>query len=117
MSEHLDLRVVELLTARLCHDLVGPIAAISNGVELMDDDDPDFARDAVALVGDSAHKAAARLQFYRFAYGFRPGSGVAGQQPHGLAADLFEGSSVVCEYGKAVRDLPNSSGRSLPATC
>ncbi|HVC53687.1 MAG TPA: histidine phosphotransferase family protein [Stellaceae bacterium] len=104
MDQPVDLRVVELLSARLCHDLVGPIAAISNGVELMSDDDPDFARDAVALVGDSAHRAATRLQFYRFAFGYRQG-GTAGPQPHALAGELFESSAILCDYGEAVQEM------------
>lgn len=104
MDQPIDLRVVELLSARLCHDLVGPIAAISNGVELMSDDDPDFVRDAVALVGDSARRAAARLQFYRFAFGYRQGA-FAGPAPHALAAGLFEGSAILVEYGDAVREM------------
>src|SRR5256885_2979655 len=35
----IDLRVLELLSARLCHELSGPIAAISNGVELLAEED------------------------------------------------------------------------------
>ena len=89
MTHIIDLRVLELLTARLCHDLIGPVAAIANGVELLGEDDPDFVRDAVALVGDSARKAITRLQLYRFAYGFS-GGGLAGAAPHQLAAELFE---------------------------
>lgn len=104
MNSPIDLRVIELVSARLCHDLVGPVAAISNGVELIDDDDPDFVRDAVALVGDSARKAARRLQFFRFAYGFRHGSS-AGPPPHVLAGDLFDGTSVLCDYTEPVRLL------------
>jgi hypothetical protein len=38
VTEALDLRVLELLTARLCHELSGPIAAINNGVELLIDE-------------------------------------------------------------------------------
>jgi histidine phosphotransferase ChpT len=59
----IDLRVAELLAARLCHDLIGPVAAVANGAELLADDDPEFARDAIALVGGSARKANRRLQF------------------------------------------------------
>ncbi len=43
------MRVLELLTARLCHELSGPIAAVGNGVELLGEDDPDFAREALTL--------------------------------------------------------------------
>ncbi|HEY1794689.1 MAG TPA: histidine phosphotransferase family protein [Stellaceae bacterium] len=104
MKAHVDLRVVELLCARLCHDLVGPVAAISNGVELMDDDDPDFVRDAVALIGDASGKASTRLQFYRFAFGYHDGPAGA-QPPHALAAALYEGTNIMCEYGEDVRRL------------
>src|SRR3954467_11382201 len=69
MSRLIDLRVLELLAARLCHELISPIGAIANGVELLGEDDPEFVRDATALIGQSAKKAGQRLQFYRFAYG------------------------------------------------
>jgi histidine phosphotransferase ChpT len=104
MNPQVDLRVVELLCARLCHDLVGPVAAISNGVELMGDDDPDFARDAVALVGDASGKASSRLQFYRFAFGYHDGPAGA-QPPHALVAALYEGTNIYCEYGEDARRL------------
>jgi histidine phosphotransferase ChpT len=99
------LRVVELLAARLCHDLISPVAAIANGAELLGEDDPDFVREAVALVGNSAREANARLQFFRFAYGFG-GGGLAGPAPHLLAAEYFSGSVTRCDYGEAARALP-----------
>jgi histidine phosphotransferase ChpT len=105
MTQTIDLRVAELLTARLCHDLIGPVAAIGNGAELLADEEPEFVRDAVALVGDSARKASVRLQFYRFAYGFS-GGGLAGPPPHKLALELFEEGSIACEYRETVRGLP-----------
>ena len=105
MTRAIDLRVIELLSAKLCHDLIGPVAAISNGAELLAEEDPEFVRDAVALVGDSARQAGKRLQFYRFAYGFS-GGGLAGPPPHQLAAELFEGGAVACDYGLDVQALP-----------
>lgn len=105
MTQTIDLRVVELLSARLCHDLIGPVAAIGNGAELLADEEPDFVRDAVALIGDSARSASVRLQFYRFAYGFS-GGGLAGPPPHKLALELFEEGSIACEYRETVRGLP-----------
>ena len=105
MTRPIDLRVVELIAARLCHDLIGPVSAIGNGVELLADEDPEFVRDAVALVGDSAHKASRCLQFYRFAYGFS-GSGLAGSAPHLLAAELFVDTAIECDYRAEARTLP-----------
>src|SRR5438477_1193873 len=105
MSQTVDLRVIELLAARLCHDLIGPVAAIGNGAELLADEEPDFVKDAVALVGESARKANRRLQFFRFAYGFSGGE-LAGVPPDRLASMFFEESSVTCDYRKGVRGLP-----------
>ena len=104
MSAPIDLRVTELLAAHLCHDLIGPIAAVANGAELLADEDAEFARDAIALVGDSARKAGRRLQFYRFAYGFSGGV-VTGPPPHQLAADFFEESPISCDYTAAAQAL------------
>jgi histidine phosphotransferase ChpT len=105
MTRLIDLRVLELLAARLCHDLIGPVAAIANGVELLAEDDPEFVRDAVALVGDSARKVNRRLQFYRFVYGFGGGM-LTGPAPHLLAAEFFAESPIECDYGAGVRALP-----------
>jgi histidine phosphotransferase ChpT len=114
VAGHLDLRVLELLTARLCHELIGPIAAINNGVELLADElvpargqaDPDFMHDAIAIVGDSASRAAGRLQFYRFAYGYGRGGSMVGSPPNELASRFFERTPITCEYGASVRALP-----------
>ena len=104
MSRGIDLRVLELLSARLCHDLIGPVSAISNGAELLADEEPEFVKDAIALVGDSARKATRRLQFYRFAYGFS-GGGLAGPPPHQLTAEFFADTAIECDYGADARAL------------
>src|ERR1700726_3963388 len=105
MTQPVDLRVLELLAARLCHDLIGPVAAIGNGVELLADEDPDFVRDALALVEESARKANRRLQFYRFAYGFG-GGGLTGPAPHQLAHEFFAETAIGCDYAANARDMP-----------
>ena len=97
MTRPIDLRVAELLTARLCHDLIGPLSAIGNGVELLEDEEPDFVREAALLVGNSARQANRRLQFYRFVYGFS-GGGLTGPAPDRLAAEFFAETSVECVY-------------------
>jgi histidine phosphotransferase ChpT len=99
-------RLSALLCARLCHELSGPIAAINNGVELLADEDPDFAHVTVELVGASARQASERLQFYRFAYGFAGGGAVAGARPRELSSRFFDGSRIACEYGESVAILP-----------
>jgi len=108
-----DMRILELLTARLCHELSGPIAAINNGVELLAEEDPGFGssrnpaflQDAVALVADSARRARSRLQFYRFAYGFSLGSETAGPAPDEIAIGFFASSRIVGNYAEGIRML------------
>ncbi len=98
MSISLDMRVLELLSARLCHELAGPISAVVNGVELMSEEDPDFVADAVRLVGTSARTVSRRLQFYRFAYGSLPGEGASPQIGRELANKYFEAGNIRCDW-------------------
>jgi histidine phosphotransferase ChpT len=104
MAVTVDMRVLELLTARLCHDLAGPIAAVGNGAELLDDEDPDFARQAAKLIAESAATASRRLQLFRFVYGLSAGVS-AGPSPHALATEYFAGGPVACDYPEAARQL------------
>src|SRR5580658_5983515 len=69
----IDLRVLELLASKLCHDLVSPVSAINNGVELIEDIGGSVVDEAMKLIGDSAGHAARRLRLFRIAYG-RAGS-------------------------------------------
>ena len=84
----LDLQVFELLCSRLCHDLVSPVGAINNGVELLAELGPD--EEALKLVGQSAQAAARRLKFYRVAYG----AAGAAELPMDELRDLMTGLLV-----------------------
>jgi histidine phosphotransferase ChpT len=108
MTGVLDMRVLTLLVARLCHDLAGPIAAVGNGIEMAADPDPDFAREAIRLVAGSADEAAKRLQFYRFAYG-SDGEGAVEAipgAPSELALRFFAATTIACDYAASASRLP-----------
>jgi hypothetical protein len=110
MSMLVEMRVAELLNARLCHELVSPVGAINNGVELLGEEDPDFVRDAIQLIGQSARKASQRLQFYRFAYGTNvSGSAGGGAPPSGrdLSVGLFEETKLHCDWQAGAATLPS----------
>ena len=109
MSMLVEMRVVELLNSRLCHELVSPVGAINNGVELLGEEDPDFVRDAIQLIGQSARKASQRLQFYRFAYGTAASTGAGGGTPpsgRDLSLGLFEETKVRCDWQAGAATLP-----------
>ena len=65
-----------LLCSRLCHDLLSPVGAMSNGLELLaDEDDPDMRERVMELLADSARASADRLKFFRLAFGAGGGFG------------------------------------------
>jgi histidine phosphotransferase ChpT len=72
------LELAALLCSRVCHDLISPVGAIVNGLEVLDDDPkPEDREFALELIRKSAKTASARLQFCRLAFG---AAGSAGAQ-------------------------------------
>jgi histidine phosphotransferase ChpT len=72
------LELAALLCSRVCHDLISPVGAIVNGLEVLDDNPKPEDRDfALELIRKSAKTASARLQFCRLAFG---AAGSAGAQ-------------------------------------
>lgn len=62
-------RVLELMASRVCHDLVSPVGAVNNGVELMEELGPAAGGEAAALIANSAQQASVRLKAFRLSYG------------------------------------------------
>lgn len=72
------LDLAALLCSRVCHDLISPVGAIVNGIEVFDEDKDEETRTfALDLIKKSARQASARLQFCRLAFG---AAGSAGAQ-------------------------------------
>ena len=63
-----------LLCSRVCHDIISPVGAINNGLELLDEGGAD--EDAMNLIRASARNASARLQFARIAFGAAGSAGM-----------------------------------------
>lgn len=59
----------ELVAARICHDLVSPLGAIGNGLELLSMAGGDGSGGETGLIGESAALATARLKLLRLAFG------------------------------------------------
>jgi histidine phosphotransferase ChpT len=65
-----DLDFAALLVSRVCHDLVSPLGAVVNGLEVLEEEtDAAMRADALRLVVASAEQATARLKFVRIAFG------------------------------------------------
>lgn len=73
MPEHVDLEALDLaalLCSRVCHDIISPVGAIINGLEVIDEDNGAEMREfAFDLIRKSANQASAKLQFARLAFG------------------------------------------------
>ena len=67
-----------LLCSRVCHDVISPVGAIVNGLEVLEDEDSAEMRDfALDLIRKSAKQASARLQFARIAFGAAGSAGAS----------------------------------------
>jgi histidine phosphotransferase ChpT len=74
MTQHTE-DLAALIGSRICHDLISPIGAVSNGLELLELCDHD-GRAEMALVNDSAANASARVRLLRLAFGQATGRDV-----------------------------------------
>jgi histidine phosphotransferase ChpT len=73
-----DLELAALISSKICHDVIGPVGAIYNGLEILDEDDDAQAKNyALDVIRNVTEQASARLQFARFAFG---AAGSAGAQ-------------------------------------
>ncbi len=103
--ESLDLAA--LLCSRVCHDVISPVGAIVNGLEVLEDEkDPDMRGFATELIKKSARTASARLQFCRLAFGAAgsAGASIDTGDAEGVARNLFADDRTRLDW-HAVRSL------------
>lgn len=82
--------LASLLCSRLCHDLMSPVGALNNGIELLGDEtDPEMREKCLELLGDSARATANKLKFFRLAFG--AGGGFAEEIDTAEARATLEG--------------------------
>jgi len=73
-----SLDLAALLCSRVCHDVISPVGAIVNGLEVLEDENDASMRDfALDLIRKSAKQASARLQFARLAFGAAGSAGAS----------------------------------------
>ncbi|WP_328702836.1 histidine phosphotransferase family protein [Arenibaculum pallidiluteum] len=104
MTVALDIRVLELLCSRLCHELVSPVGAVNNGVELIEEMGADMADEAMGLIAHSAQQAARRLQVLRLAYGAAGTDASSFGEVRTAAANYLSGSKIALEWPAGVLD-------------
>jgi histidine phosphotransferase ChpT len=108
-----DLKLAEMLASRLCHDLVNPIGAVANGVELLSEFCDTMQKDALDLVATSAERAMKRVAFFRAAYGTAGhDEGQSIQDVRPLAEGFLAGGKITLDWPAKPEDgaigLPRS---------
>jgi len=84
--------LASLRCSRLCHDLMSPVGALNNGIELLaDETDPDMRDKCLELLADSARASANKLKFFRLAFGAAGGFGedIDTSEAHAALAGVF----------------------------
>jgi len=76
MTSNSAIDFASLLCSRLCHDLLSPVGALNNGLELLaDEHDPEMQARCLDLLNESARASANKLKFFRLAFGAGGGFG------------------------------------------
>jgi len=102
--EALDLAA--LLCSRVCHDLISPVGAIVNGLEVLEEEKDESTKEfALDLIKKSAHNASAKLQFCRIAFG---AAGSAGAQIDLGDAETIARGFLEDEKTKLAWNLPRA---------
>lgn len=93
-----SLDLASLIASRLCHDMLSPVGALTNGLELLaDEKDPEMRKRCFELLEQSAKISADKLKFFRLAFGAAGGFGesVAVDEARGLVDALASNNARV----------------------
>jgi histidine phosphotransferase ChpT len=125
----IDIDYASLLCSRLCHDLLSPVGALNNGIELLaDETDPAMREQCMGLLAESARTTAGKLKFFRLAFGAAGGFGEAialhevrtaleGMFPPGGRLELIwlvDGDALPKPAAKLLLNLCLMTGEALP---
>jgi histidine phosphotransferase ChpT len=116
---NIDLRILELAASKICHDLISPIGAVNNGLELMEDEqDAGLQAEALALAQRSARRASLLLQLFRSLFGNAGNQASFGaKEARQMALDFLQGGKVVLDTDFANDiSLPDGFGKLILAS-
>lgn len=111
------LDLAALLCSRLCHDLLSPVGALTNGLELLaDEKDPEMRKRCFELLEQSAKISADKLKFFRLAFGAAGGFGemVAVDEPRSLVDALVGNNGrITANWALGAPALPKAAVKVL----
>ena len=99
-----------LLGSRICHDLISPLGAISNGVELLEMSGAQMGPE-LQLISESVENANARIRFFRVAFGIAsPDQTIGAPELRAILDDLGKGSRMRVEWDSP-GDVPRAEAK------
>lgn len=117
MSNTDPTQLASLLCSRLCHDMLSPVGALSNGLELLaEEKDPSMREHCLELLDQSARISAEKLKFFRLAFGAAGGFGdmVPIDEPRALIAALVADNGRITEnWNVSATSLPKGAVKIL----
>ncbi|MBS0477587.1 MAG: histidine phosphotransferase [Proteobacteria bacterium] len=109
--------LASLLCSRLCHDLLSPVGAMTNGLELLaEEKDPEMRKRCMELLEQSARTSADKLKFFRLAFGAAGGFGdmVPVEEPRALIDALVgAGGRTTVNWSLGAASLPKPAVKIL----
>jgi histidine phosphotransferase ChpT len=120
MASLSPLDLAALLCSRVCHDVISPVGAIINGLEVLDgEEDEEMRAVAMELIKKSAVSASARLQFCRLAFGAAGSFGalIDTGDAEKVARDIFTNGRTVLQWNTGRRMASRNSVKLLLNLC
>ena len=111
-----DLDLAALMCSKLCHDVISPVGAISNGFEVLEDEKDESMRQmALDIIRSNAEKASSRLQFQRLAFGAMGGAGdrFPLEDARQLTEKLYAGEKAAIKWLAKPDSLPKDQVKLL----
>ncbi|MFM6931377.1 MAG: histidine phosphotransferase family protein [Novosphingobium sp.] len=109
--------LASMLCSRLCHDMLSPVGALSNGLELLAEErDGEMRKRIVELLEQSAKTSADKLKFFRLAFGAAGGFGemVPVAEPRALVEGLVSNNErITLQWNVAAEVLPKPAVKVL----
>jgi histidine phosphotransferase ChpT len=111
-----DLELAALISSRICHDVISPVGAIANGLEMLDEEQDESMRaQTMDLIRKSARQASAKLQFARLAFGAAGSAGaeIDLRDAERVARDFVQGGKHTLSWQGPPVTLPKNKVKLL----
>ena len=111
-----DLELAALISSRICHDVISPVGAIANGLEMLGEEQDESMREqTMDLIRKSARQASAKLQFARLAFGAAGSAGaeIDLRDAERVARDFVQGGKHTLSWQGAPVTLPKNKVKLL----